>query len=145
MISPASLPEARIKAQSTLLQAKGSMNRVERIAEREVDGGVLRVQLKCHTLRRRSDAGNCKKCDRQPGTYRTHTFDEIPGPVSFIGLGSEQPPAQGEPVEREVKRRQTSYMQSQQSSKNLRMPAKNPESTLLKPGTAVERKHQSRH
>ncbi len=39
------------------------MNRVERIAERVVNRGVLRVQLKCHTLCDRSHAGNCKKCD----------------------------------------------------------------------------------
>ena len=52
-----------IKAQSALLQPERSMNRVERIAERVVNSGVLRVQLKCHTLRDRSQAGNCKKCD----------------------------------------------------------------------------------
>ncbi len=39
------------------------MNRVERIAERVVNSGVLRVQLKCHTLRERSDGGDRKKCD----------------------------------------------------------------------------------
>src|SRR5271170_292780 len=52
-----------IEAQRTLLQAERSMNRVERIAERVVNGGVLRVQLKCHTLRGTSDAGKCKKCN----------------------------------------------------------------------------------
>jgi hypothetical protein len=52
-----------IKAQRTLLQAERSMNRVERIAEREVNSGVLRIQLKGHTLRYRSNAGNCQKCN----------------------------------------------------------------------------------
>jgi hypothetical protein len=52
-----------IKAQSPLLQPERSMNRVEGIAERVIDSGVLRVQLKCHTLRDRSDARNCKKCN----------------------------------------------------------------------------------
>jgi pyruvate/oxaloacetate carboxyltransferase len=52
-----------VKTQRTLLQPERSMNRVERIAERVVNSGVLRIQLKCHALRGRNDAGNCKKCD----------------------------------------------------------------------------------
>src|SRR5580658_8896659 len=64
---------------------------------------------------------------------------------AFIGLGSQQTPSQGEPVEREVKRRKTSHVQRDQSAEHFRPPAKNPERPLLKPGMAVERERQSRH
>ena len=39
-----------IKLQRTLLQVERSTNRVQHIAEREMNRGVLRIELKCHTL-----------------------------------------------------------------------------------------------
>src|ERR1700689_4498840 len=52
-----------IELQRTLLQAEGSANRVQHVAEREVDRGVLRIELKYQTLRGRRDAGDHENCN----------------------------------------------------------------------------------
>ena len=58
---------------------------------------------------------------------------------------SQQSPAQAEAVQSEVKRRETSYVQGQQSAKNFGTLVKSLQGALLKPGMTIERKHQSRH
>src|SRR5580658_366892 len=75
----------------------------------------------------------------------TPEFGKMPGRLLSLGLRGQQSPPQSEPVESEVKGRETSYMQSQQSAKNLRAFAKDLKGTLLNPRTAVKREHQSRH
>ncbi len=62
-----------------------------------------------------------------------------------MGLCRQQSPPQRETVEGKVKRRKTSYVQSQQSVKNVGTLAKNLEGAFLKAGTTVKPEHQSRH
>ncbi len=42
---------------------KGSVNRVESVAERESNGSVLRIKLECYILRRSRNGGKREKCN----------------------------------------------------------------------------------
>jgi len=47
--------------QFTLFQLEGAVNRVEHVAEREINGGVLRIQPQCHILRGCRHADDAEK------------------------------------------------------------------------------------
>ena len=53
---------------------------------------------------------------------------------SFIGLCSQQPPPQGEPIESEVKGRQTSHVQSQPACERLRAGCEEPGEYVVETG-----------
>jgi hypothetical protein len=135
---------SKIKVQSATLQLKSSANRVEYVAKRETNDGVLRIQLERHILRRTRNAGYREKCNRSQ-EWPTHSTSAESLDLFFHRLCSQQSPPQSEPVESEMKRRKSSHVQGQQSAKNFGTPAQNLKSTLLEPGVAVEHEHQSRH
>src|SRR5580692_12943682 len=117
---------------------EGSTNRMQRIGQRETNSRVLGIKLECHALLGRRADSDRQKCDHRQrwqspgGLLAANSVGGL-----FHRLSSQESPSQGDSVERHVKRRSASHMQSQQSAKNLRMPPKNPERPLLKPGTAV--------
>ncbi len=93
---------SRVKAQRTLLQLKSSTNRVQHVAEGEIHGEVLGINGMPHPAQR-------PQCWRSPKvrveTMARRLVGEELGYIVSFWLCDQEFPAEGNSVERNVKRR----------------------------------------
>src|SRR5271168_133304 len=111
------LASSSIQTQRTLLQAEGSVNRVERTAERVIYSRVFRVELKYQILRGSRDAAGREKRNR-PQELQARSALVRWGVGCFHEIMRSAGPTLESGHESQVKRRETSDVQSQQPSKN---------------------------